>query len=106
MILQGLKPRIHTQEGEDVDARLNTRAGKWAAEVPLILWTLQTTPIRSIGFTPFFMVYGAEVVLCTDLQYGSPMVQAYHPYTIEEARKDAINLLKESRDTTIIRSAR
>jgi hypothetical protein len=63
MIQQGLKPHILTQEGEDVHARLNTRAGKWAAEVPSVLWSLRTTPNRSTGFTPFFMVYGAELVL-------------------------------------------
>jgi hypothetical protein len=37
MILQGLKPHILTQESEDVHARLNTRVGRWAAEVPLVL---------------------------------------------------------------------
>jgi hypothetical protein len=29
MILQGLKPRILTQKGENVHARLRARAGKW-----------------------------------------------------------------------------
>jgi hypothetical protein len=51
------------------------------------------------------MVYGAEAVLPTDLQYGSPRVQAYELATAEEDRRDAIDLLEESRDTTIIRSA-
>jgi hypothetical protein len=51
------------------------------------------------------MVYRVEVVLPTDLQYGSPRVQTYHLGVIEEARKDTIDLLEESRDTTIIRSA-
>jgi hypothetical protein len=37
MILQGLKPHILTPEGEDVHAQLNTRARKWAAEVPSVL---------------------------------------------------------------------
>jgi translation initiation factor IF-1 len=37
MILQGLKPRILTQDGEDVHAHLSTRARKWVAEVPLVL---------------------------------------------------------------------
>jgi hypothetical protein len=37
MILQVLKPRIITQECRDVFARLNNRAGKWAAEVPWVL---------------------------------------------------------------------
>jgi hypothetical protein len=40
IILQGLQPRILTQEGEDVFAQLNMRAGKWAAEVPSVLWNL------------------------------------------------------------------
>jgi hypothetical protein len=40
MILPGLKPRILTQEGRDTFARLKTRAGKWAAEVPLVLFSL------------------------------------------------------------------
>jgi hypothetical protein len=52
-------------------------------------------PNRSINFTPFFMVYGAEAVLPTDLQYGSPRVQAYQPDAVEEAQRDAIDLLKE-----------
>jgi hypothetical protein len=61
-------------------------------------------PNRSINFTPFFMVYGAEAMLPTKLQYGSPRVQAYQPDTVEEARKDAIDLLEESRDIVIMRS--
>jgi hypothetical protein len=67
VILQGLKLRILTNEGEDVHARLSTKAGKWAAEVPSILWSLCTMPNRSTNFTMFFMVYGAEAVLPTKL---------------------------------------
>jgi hypothetical protein len=52
------------------------------------------------------MVYGAEAVLPTDLQYGSPRIQAYLPNRAEEARQDAVDLLKESRDTAVIRSTR
>jgi hypothetical protein len=70
-----------------------------------VLWSLRTSPNRSTVFTSFFMVYGAEVVLPTDLQYGSPRVRAYQPDVVEEARKDTIDLLEESRDTTVIRSA-
>jgi hypothetical protein len=65
MILQGLKPCILTQEDKDVRARLYTRAGKWADEVPSVLWSLQMMPNRSTNFTPFFMVYRVEVVLPT-----------------------------------------
>jgi hypothetical protein len=51
------------------------------------------------------MPNGAEAVLPTYLQYGSPRVRAYQPDTTEEAQKDVIDLLEESRDTIIIRSA-
>jgi hypothetical protein len=37
MILQGLKPLILTQVGQDVFIQLNTRARNWAAEVSSIL---------------------------------------------------------------------
>jgi hypothetical protein len=104
MILQGLKPHILTQESEDVHAQLSTRARKWATEVPSVLWSLRTMPNRSTNFTPFFMVYEAEDVLTIELQYGSPRVRAYQPNAMEEARKDAIDLLEESRDTAVTRS--
>jgi hypothetical protein len=106
MILQGLKPRILTLEGEDVHARLNTRARKWVTEVPSVLWSLWTTPNRSMGFTPLFMVYGVEAILPTDLQYGSPSVRAYQSDAVEVAQKDTIDLLEESSDTAVTRSAR
>jgi hypothetical protein len=32
------------------------------------------SPNWSTGFTAFFMVYGAEAVLPTDLDYGAPRV--------------------------------
>jgi hypothetical protein len=37
MILQGLKPHILNQEGEDIHAQLSTRARKWETEVPSVL---------------------------------------------------------------------
>jgi hypothetical protein len=62
-------------------------------------------PNRSTNFTPFFMVYGVEAMLTTNLQYGSPMVWTYQPGVTEEALRDAIDLLEEARNTAIIRSA-
>jgi hypothetical protein len=69
MILQGLKPRIFDS--------LNKSGRKWPQELPAVLWSLRTTSSRTTGFTPFFLVYSAEVVLPTDLEYGSPRVRGY-----------------------------
>jgi transposase InsO family protein len=69
MILQGLKPRIFE--------RLNKSSRKWLQELPAVVWSLITTPSRAMRFTLFFLVYGAEAVLPTDLEYGSPRVRGY-----------------------------
>ena len=68
MVLQGLKPCIFD--------RLNKYTERWVAEVLVILWSLRTTPNQSIGFTPFFLAYGAEAVLPSDLDHGAPRVKA------------------------------
>jgi hypothetical protein len=52
------------------------------------------------------MVYGADAVLPTELQYGFPRVRAYQPGVAEEGRKDAIDLLEKTWDIAITRSAR
>jgi hypothetical protein len=69
MILQGLKPRIFD--------RLNKSGRKWLQELPAVVWSLRTTPSRATGFTLFFLVHGAEAILPTDLEYGSPSVRSY-----------------------------
>jgi transposase InsO family protein len=68
MILRGLKPRIFD--------RLNKSGRKWLQELPAVVWSLRTTPSRATGFTLFFLVYGAEAILPTDLEYGSPVFEA------------------------------
>jgi transposase InsO family protein len=69
MILQGLKPRIYSD--------LHKFGRRWIKELPLVVWSLRTMPSQATGFTPFFLVYGAEAVLPTDLEYGSPRMRAY-----------------------------
>jgi hypothetical protein len=60
MVLQSLKPIIFS--------KFNKHGKKWATELPSVLWSLRTTPSRATGFTPFFLVYGSEAILLTDLE--------------------------------------
>jgi transposase InsO family protein len=69
MILQGLKPRIYND--------LNKFGKRWIEELPSVVWSLRTTTSRATGFSPFFLVYGAEAILPTNLEYGSPRTKAY-----------------------------
>jgi hypothetical protein len=70
MILQGLKPRIYND--------FNKFGKRWIKELPSVVWSLRTTPSWATGFTPFFLVYGVEAILPTDLEYGSPRTKAYN----------------------------
>jgi hypothetical protein len=88
MILQGLKSRIYKD--------LNKFGKRWMKELPSVVWSLRTTPSQGTGFSPFFLVYGVEAILPTDLEYGSPRTKAY----------DALDQLEEARDVALLHSAR
>jgi hypothetical protein len=70
------------------------------------VWSLRTTPSRATGFTPFFLVYGAEAVLPTDLEYGSPRVRGYNEDVNQRAREDSLDQLDEARLVALMHSAR
>jgi transposase InsO family protein len=83
MVLQGLKPRIYND--------LNKFGRRWMKELPSVVWSLRTTPSRAMGFTPFFLVYGAEANLPTDLEYGSPRTRAYDDRSNRTNREDSLD---------------
>ena len=64
------------------------------------------TSNRSTGFTPFFLIYGAKAVLPFDLDHDAPRVKAFDRDRAKKAQQDAVDLLEEARETTVIRSAR
>ncbi len=65
---------------------------------------LRTTPNRSTGRTPFFLVYGAEFVLPSDLLHNAPRVELFSEEEEEQARQDSVDLLEEEREIALIRS--
>jgi hypothetical protein len=90
LILAGIKPRLVEP--------LERSADCWVEELPSVLWSLRTTPNRSVGFTPFFLVYGAEAVLPTDIEFDAPRVVPYTEKQAKEAHKDGVDLLEEARE--------
>ena len=83
---------------------LKHAAGVWVDELPSVLWGLRTTPNRSTGRTPFFLLYGAEAVLPSDLIHNVPRVELFLEEEAEQARQDAVDLLEEEREMALIRS--
>jgi hypothetical protein len=98
MLLQGLKPRIFDQ--------LKNSGSKWLQELLVVVWSLRTTPSRATRFTPFFQVHGAEAVLPTDLEYGSPRVRNYDEDANQRAHEDSLDQLDEALLVALMHSAR
>ena len=46
--------------------RLDGAKGKWAEDLPNVLWACRTMPRRSIGETSFSLTYGAEVMISAE----------------------------------------
>jgi hypothetical protein len=55
---------------------------------------------------PFFLVYGSEAVLPTDLAFGSPCIQHYEEGTAEETCKVDLDNIKEHRVAARMRHTR
>jgi len=96
-LLRGIKPRLYVP--------LKRTPGCWEEELPSVLWSIRTTPNRSTGYTPFFLVYGAEAVLPSDIRHDSPRVTAYVEAENEKARQDSLDVLDEKRELAAAQSA-
>ena len=75
LILSGIKPHLVEP--------LHRAPEAWIDELPGVLWSLRTTPNHSTGFTPFFLVYGAEAIIPSDIEFDAPRCALY---TEEEAK--------------------
>ncbi|KAK1680954.1 hypothetical protein QYE76_041802 [Lolium multiflorum] len=96
-ILHGIKPQL--------EVPLERAAGCWAEELPSILWGIRTTPNRSNGYTPFFLVDGTEALMPTDIDHDLPRVANYAEEENKRARQDGVDLLDEERDLALSRTA-
>ena len=87
LILAGIKPRLLEPLARAVDA--------WEEELPSILWSLRKNPNRSTGFTPFFLVHGAEAVMPTDIEHDAPRIVLFTEAEAKQAYEDGIDLLED-----------
>jgi len=95
IILQGIKTRIFD--------RLKAYDKKWAQEVLTVLRSMRTTSSRATGETPFFLMYGAKVVLPPDIRLKSPQVLMFFEEEEPERRNLNLMLLEEERDRAAYR---
>ncbi|XP_074318870.1 uncharacterized protein LOC141655703 [Silene latifolia] len=90
---------------ENLRKRLEELGGKWADELPLVLWSDRTTPKMATGQTPFSLVYGAEAVI------PSEVLVPTHRYGCQTADQNKVEMTRsldtvdELRESAYIRMA-
>jgi transposase InsO family protein len=94
MVLDALKKRLH-------DAA-NTKGAKCIKELPNALWGLHTQPTKPTGQSPYFLVYGSEAILPTDVMWESPTVEQYDEGISEDHRRVDINGLEEAHCAALV----
>jgi hypothetical protein len=98
MVLQSLKDHIYD------DASNYTTW--WLAELPHVICGIRTQVSSTIGFSPFFLVYGSEAILPIDVAFGAPRIQFYEEGEAERTRRIDLDSLEEQRLAAVMRQAR
>jgi hypothetical protein len=76
------------------------------SRLPHVIWGLRTQVSSATGFSLFFLVYGSEAVLPTDVAFGAPWIQFYEEGEAEQTRRIDLDSLEEQRLSTVMRQAR
>ena len=85
--------------------RLDGAKGRWAEELPNILWAYRTIPKRSTGETPFFLTYEAEAVIPAKVNLCSTWVGGFVPSHNDKLLVERLDSLEEFREAATIRLA-
>ena len=93
--------KLDTRGGGDITQDLSLGSGNG----PDSLDNIQESKLHTNGYTPFFMVYGAEAVLPCDIIHDSPRMCMYEEREVELDRQDSLDTLEEERDVEKARSA-
>ena len=87
--------------------KLEACKGKWAEELPGVLWAYRTTPRNATEECPFSLVYGAEVIIPTEVGMPSLRIEIAweNQDSNSEQRRCDLDLIKERRDRALLRLA-
>ena len=75
--------------------RLDEAKGRWAEDLPNVLWAYCTTPRRSTGETSFSLTYGAKAVILAEVDLCSARVAGFDPVQNNELMVECLDWLEE-----------
>jgi len=107
---------IHPQSNGQVEAvnkilkytlkkRLDDLKGRWAEELPKVLWAYRTTSRTTTGETPFSMTYGVEAVLPIEIEAPTLRTVVHNDEDNAEGLSGGLDLLEEKRLDSQLRLA-
>ena len=82
--------------------RLDSAKGRWAEELPSVLWAYRMTPRISTGETPFSLTYGTEAMIPAEVNLCSAWVEEFTPARNDGLMTERLNLLEEHREAVTI----
>lgn len=85
--------------------KLDDRKGRWADELPGVLWSLKTTEKEAMGYTPFHLVNGSEALLLVETTIGSIRSKHFQGNENEKALRASLDFLDEDRDNARLTAA-
>ncbi|RDY08897.1 Pro-Pol polyprotein, partial [Mucuna pruriens] len=78
--------------------RLEEAKGRWAEELPQVLWSYHTTPHSTTNETPFRLTFGIEAMILVEIGEPSPRTALFEPSRNEEELRANLDLVQEARE--------
>ncbi|XP_071713487.1 uncharacterized protein [Rutidosis leptorrhynchoides] len=88
-----------------IKKRLFEKRTGWVDELPNVLWAHRTTFKKSIGETPFSLVYGSEAVIPAEILMPTHRVANFEEEADDDALGENLNFIEERRLMAAIREA-
>ena len=84
-------------------AKLEECEGNWAEELPMVLWSYNTTTRTTTGESPFTLTYGCEAMVPVEVGAGSFRRDFYSPENNEVNLRLYMDLMEEVRVTSQVK---
>ena len=113
-INKGFSVPYHPQSNGQVEAvnkvikttlkrRLDALKGRWAAELPMVLWSYRTTARTTTGETPFSMAYGTEAMIPAEIKIPSFRYENFDETVNDSLLAAERDMIEERREVARIR---
>ncbi|RDX99673.1 Tf2-6, partial [Mucuna pruriens] len=83
--------------------RLEEAKGRWAEELPQVLWSYHTAPHSTTNETPFRLTFGMEAMIPVEIGEISPRTALFEPGKNEEELRANLDLIQEVKEIAHIR---